>query len=48
METIIRGISRITTKEYRQIKLDSKQAEDSKNIIDGDYIEQFLDIPEAA
>jgi hypothetical protein len=48
METIIRGISRITTREYRQIKLDSKQAEDSKNIIDGDYIEQFLDIPEAA
>jgi len=46
METTVRGISRISLKEYRQIKLDCSQSEDPKNIIDGDYVEQFLTIDE--
>ena len=46
METIVRGMSRITLKEYRQVKLDGGQPEEPQNIIDGDYIEQFLDIDE--
>ena len=46
METIVRGMSRITLKEYRQVKMDGGQPEEPHNIIDGDYIEQFLDIEE--
>ena len=46
METTVRGISRISLKEYRQVKLDCSQSEDPKNIIDGDYVEQFLTIDE--
>jgi len=39
MESHFRGISRITLKEYRQVKLEGRQQEEPKNIIDGDYIE---------
>ena len=47
METTVRGISRITLRDFRQVKLDGSQPEEPKNIIDGDYIEQFLTIDES-
>ena len=46
MQSHVRGLSRITLTEYRQVKLDGRQQEEPKNIIDGDYIEQFLGIDE--
>ena len=42
MDNHCRGISRITTREQRQVKFDTGQWEDAMNVIDGDYLEQFL------
>ena len=42
MECHVRGLSRISNVEMRHVKFDNKQAEDSKNVIDGSYIEQFI------
>jgi len=46
MESHFRGLSRITLKEYRQVRLDGRQPEEPKHIIAGDYIEQFLEMDE--
>lgn len=42
MEHHVRGVSRITVRELRQVRFEDKQADDSINIIDGLFIEQFL------
>lgn len=39
MQERVRGISRISLKEYRQVRLDATNPQEPKNIIDGDYIE---------
>ena len=44
MQERVRGISRISLKEYRQVKLDATNPQEPRNIIDGDYIEQFLEL----
>jgi hypothetical protein len=44
MEQFVRGLSRITVKEHRQVRLDVNHFDPAKNIIDGDYLEQFLDL----
>ncbi len=41
MEQNVRGISRISNLELREVKFENKGAEDPKNIIDGSFIEQF-------
>ena len=46
MDTSVKGIARISFKEYRKVRLDTNCYEASKNFIDGDFIEQFLEIDE--
>lgn len=46
MEQFVRGLSLISTQEHRQVRLDMTQAEPPRNIIDGDYLLQFLDLDE--
>jgi hypothetical protein len=46
MDTSVKGIARISFKEYRKVRLDTNCYEASKNFIDGDFIEQFLGMDE--
>lgn len=39
MEHKVRGISRISNLEFREVKFENKGAEDPKNVIDGTFIE---------
>lgn len=46
MEQYVRGVSSISLNEYRQVRLDTTFSDQPKNIIDGAYLEQFLDLEE--
>jgi len=46
MEKFVLGVSRINMKEQRQLRMDTNSTEAPKNIIDGDFLEQFIDLPE--
>ena len=46
MEQSVRSISRIPLKDHRLVRVDQTISDHPKNILDGDYLEQFLEFDE--
>ena len=44
MEHHVKGLARITSHDMRKVRFENKTPEDSKNIIDGTLVEQFIDL----
>mmetsp|Transcript_19263 Transcript_19263/g.32824 ORF Transcript_19263/g.32824 Transcript_19263/m.32824 type:complete len:113 (-) Transcript_19263:29-367(-) len=44
MQVTLRNLSRITLSEQRSVRIDGRDPEDHFNIIDGAYVEMFLEL----